>query len=76
MRLENIPKQQKVVLLPSGKPTLKFVEGVIVIHSDLRPCVVVEVDVPQSAKQKKRGLQTCFSEKSAQYKSSSLYGRT
>ena len=60
MRLENIPTQQKVVLLASGKPTLKFVKGGIVIHSDLRPCVVVEVDVLLTDKQRKEGFADIF----------------
>lgn len=56
MRLENIPKQYKVELLPSGRPTIEVMKGMIVIHSNLRPCVVVEVGVPQTANQRKEGL--------------------
>ena len=59
MRLENIPTQRKVVLLKSGKPMLKFIKGGIVIHSGrsgLKPCLIVEVDLPLTTKQKTDGF--------------------
>ena len=61
MRLDNIPTQHRVVLLQSGKPTLPFIKGGIVIHSGLKqPCLIVEVDVLQTAKQKTEGLANIF----------------
>ena len=57
MHLENIPTQHRVVLLPSGKPMLKFIKGGIVIHSGLKnPCLIVEVDIHLTAKQKTDGF--------------------
>lgn len=57
MRLENIPTQYRVVLLQSGKPMLKFIKGGIVIHSGLKqPCLIVEVDLPLTNKQKTDGF--------------------
>ena len=57
MRLENIPTQHTVVLLQSGKPMLKFIKGGIVIHSGLKqPCLIVEVDLPQTTKEKTDGF--------------------
>lgn len=53
MRLENIPKQ---VLIPNGNPTFKFIKGGIVIHSNLRPCLVVDVDRPLTIKQRNEGF--------------------
>ena len=61
MRLDNIPTQHRVVLLQSGKPTLPFIKGGIVIHSGLKqPCLIVEVDVHQTAKQKTEGFANFF----------------
>ena len=61
MRLDNIPTQHRVVLLQSGKPTLPFIKGGIVIHSGLKqPCLIVEVDVLQTAKQKTEGFANIF----------------
>ena len=60
MRLDNIPTQHRVVLLQSGNPMQKFIKGGIVIHSDLRPCLVEKVDVHQTAKHKTEGFANIF----------------
>ena len=60
MRLDNIPTQRKVLLLQSGKPMYTFIKGGIVIHSGLKPCLIVEVDVPQTARQKTAGFANIF----------------
>jgi hypothetical protein len=61
LRLENIPTQRKVVLLKSGNTMLTFIKGGIVIHSGLKkPCLIVEVDVHLTAKQKTEGFANIF----------------
>ena len=60
MRLDNIPTQHRVVLLQSGNPMQKFIKGGIVIHSDLKPCLVVEVNVALTAKQRTEGFANIF----------------
>ena len=60
MRLENIPTQHRVELSPYGIPTLSFIKGGIVIHSDLKPCLVVEVNVALTAKQRTEGFANIF----------------